>query len=263
MNKSYIIILFVLLLNSCKTIPKGNESLLNVAEHNLTGIGLIEIAIDKPIRIYKNTTDKKHFDRITFKSIKKGKEKGSFLFESSHLNTLFQPYLFDEGFSDERRNDINRYEVFNPRVVLRVIERTENNFTVVLNEDTKQIGVLKINDFTDKFSIYEKQYRHENPDLNINKIHLFEAWDIYLKRCQFIYTRTPDIYDKPNGKIIYDKSNKYKRTQLQCKAIEIQGEWMKVNTNLVIRPEDLVGDRWIKWRDSNSILIDIFEQTYL
>lgn len=263
--KIYLILfLLVIISSSCKV--KHSEKVLHrleIAQDSLVGIGLLEIAIDKPIEVYQSIGDKKHFDLLVFKPIDTGPSKGSYKIKSKHLNSVFNPYKFDKGYSDEKKKDINSNFIFNPRVIFRVLKIEKNYVTVMLNESTKQIVILKLQRLTSNHNLYNKDYRHENWTFNINKINLFETWENYLPRCQYIMTRTRDIYDKPNGSISFEKKTSSRSPKMICKVIEVRGKWLRVNTDGAMYREDVVGDRWIKWRTADEIIIDIFEETYL
>lgn len=259
-----ILILLAILSSSCKV--KHCEKIqqrLEIAQDSLVGIGLLEIALDKPIEVYQSINDKKYFDKLVFKPIETGQSKGSYEIKSKYLNSIFNPYKFDKGYSDEKRNDPDPYFIFNPRVIFRVLKIDENYLTVILNENTKKIIVLKLERLTMNYNLYNKDYQHENWTFNLNKINLFETWEHYLPRCQYIMTKTRDIYDKPYGKISFEKKTSSRSSKMICKVIEVKGEWMRVNTDGAMYREDIVGDRWIKWRTADEIIIDIFEQTYL
>ncbi|MBV7441000.1 hypothetical protein KRX57_06165 [Weeksellaceae bacterium TAE3-ERU29] len=89
----------------------------------------------------------------------------------------------------------------------------------------------------------------------------FETWKDYLKRVKIITKQDLKIYDKPNGKVIFEnKENEH----LPFNIVELKGDWAKI--------EKLGGDfkqndfkkynGWTQWKKGSEILIDIVEYVY-
>lgn len=205
------------------------------------GIGLLEVNTTYPILLYKNEFDKVPFDTIKFEL----DNDGSINFITKiNLN----PYDMYGGDSFERgKENINSGLIrFSSKLKFIVIDATKTSFKVVTNENNGTTYFIRINNFNSNDNWY-----------------VYESWEKYLKRVQYIIKPNIKIYDKPNGKIICKNAN---CEFLDFKVIELKGDWIKVKKRFESeyeskKTQNCIG--WTKWKNKNKILIDIIEQIYL
>jgi len=208
-------------------------------------------------------TDTIPFDKLRFSIDTSGKT----LITTDFLKTNFNPYKFFQGDSyKEGQRHVNMGLVaYSPELTFRVVDTTENSFEVIINEKSIKTALIK----KEKNGVY---YTNENDCLsdmfgsNKNKFnpkwYIFETWERYLRRVEFITKDSLVIFDKPNGEIIFENIN---RRFLPFKVVKVDGDWIKLEKD----PQREFNfdntknyDGWTKWRQNNRILIRIFEHTY-
>lgn len=259
MNKLNFLILFSLLFFIC--CGQSKKANTNFQPNHGVGIGLLTANTNYSIPLYQNPKDEIPTDSISIKEDKTGVTK--FI---TDLN--FQPYALSDGDSyEEGERHISMGLIrFSPELKFRVIDSTENAFKIVTNENTGEFFYLK-KDKQSNFYNSEIELSDNNcencPNSSYNpKWYIFETWENYLKRAEFITKKDLKIYDKPNGKIIFeDKENDF----LPFNIIELKGDWANLKK---ARGREFSFDKsknyngWTQWKKGNEILIDITEHTY-
>lgn len=247
----YLIICFSI--NSCK----GQDESKNIP----FGIGILETNTVYPIPLYKNKSDISPVEIINFKTRKNGSTE--FI---TKLN--LEPYAISEGDTyEEGKREIRHGLVpIGSELRFRVIDSTETYFKVITNEKTKEAYFIKINPEGAYYKTLSQVYENScsncpnskyNPNWNV-----FETWERYLKRVEFVTKRELKIYDKPNGTVIFEDIN---NDFLPFNVIELDGEWIKLKKGFGREfnfDESKNYDGWTQWKKGNKILIDITEQTY-
>jgi hypothetical protein len=168
------------------------------------------------------------------------------------------------GDSDtEGKNNVRQGLVRNPPdLKFSVIEAGESYFRVVTNEKSMEAYVIKKN----ANSVYYTEVKLLDANNSGTKYnsnwYLYETWERYLKRAEYITKNNLTIYNTPAGKAIFEnKSGDF----LAFVVTELNGEWIKINErdgqseHLRIN-KNLAG--WTQWREGDKILIDVIEKTY-
>lgn len=225
------------------------------------GIGFLETNTTYPIALYSNENDSVPFDIIRFRKRKDGTTKFITKLE-------LKPYQISEGDSyEEGEREINSgLAPIGAKLKFRVIDSTQNHFKIITNENSNQEFFIKVEPQKVYYKSLSQVYENNCPNcpgLKYNpNWNVFETWDRYLKRVEFITKRNLKIYDKPNGKIIFeDKHNKF----LPFNVIELKGDWIKLKKGFGREfnfDESKNYDGWIQWKNGNEILIKIVEITY-
>ncbi len=227
MKKNLTLFILFLLLASCSPVVLESET------ENPVGIGLLGVDFSNPVYLYSEDGDKKAAT-ITADKILFGKESGKIKFTFSGAYDSIKPYRLTTGSSDiESKQLINSGLGPEPsQLIFSVIERKKDGFVVLINEDTKKKAFLK------------------SGDASLN----YESWETYLKRIAAVSPIDENIYDSPNGKLLYkDSAHRY------LKVIEIKNDWISVSTKLWEAPEKNTPETWIQWKKNNQLNIKIVE----
>ncbi len=92
--------------------------------------------------------------------------------------------------------------------------------------------------------------------------YLYEDWEKYLQRAEYIELDTIEIYNKPNGKVIF-KSNS--TDFLPFEVEKVMGDWIKLKKNKLFYHKYKKGvnyEGWYQWKKENVLRINITEETY-
>jgi len=225
------------------------------------GFGLLTVNTRFPIPLYRNQADKLPFDTLKFETSKSGKT----VFVSG---LRLKPYVMSEGDSDKEGEEHLKMGLvrFGPELKFCVVDTGKSYFRVVSNQSSKEEFVIK----KDPLAVYysqEKMLSDNNcsncPGSKYNpRWYIFETWDRYLKRVEFITKDSLVMYDRPEGKAIFENKE---QTFLPFAVTEVKGDWIKVKKGFG-RESNFSADRtydgWIKWRKGTTLLIDITERTY-
>ncbi len=222
------------------------------------GIGLLNANTTSTIYLYQNEADLSPIDSISFKITNNGSTK--FITDID-----LEPYTFFEGNSDdEGKENISMGLVhFGPTLTFRVIDSTKNAFKIMTNEKTYAFYYLKKND-KNVYYTTEQQLQDNNcmgcPNSKYNpNWFVFETWERYLKRVAFARKKTLQIYDKPNGKVIFkDTANDF----IPFSISELEGDWAKIEKPYGTADEAFKFNGWTQWKNQTELLIDITEQLY-
>lgn len=200
---------------------KGERN--NPVEPKAIGLGLITVNTQYPLPLFRKANDSAPFDTLKFEQRKSGATK---FVTKGKLN----PYQMSEGDSDEagRKNIQMGLIRFAPVLKFRVLDTTASSYTIVSNEQTWDTLVIK-KDPAAAYYVAEHQLADNNcincPGSKYNpKWSVYETWDRYLKRVEFITKDKLVIYDKPNGKAIFENKE---NTFLPFGVEAVQGEWIK------------------------------------
>lgn len=225
------------------------------------GIGLLTVNTQYPIPLYKNEADDLPFDTLKFENSKSGKT----LFVSG---VELQPYMMSEGDSDEEGGEHLKMGLirFGPELKFAVVDTGENFFRVIGNQASMEEFVIKKVPGAVYYS--EERMLSDNscsncPGSKYNpRWYVFETWERYLKRVEFITKDSLVIHDLPDGKVLFENKD---QTFLPFAVTEVQGEWVKVKKGFGRESNFDAGknyDGWIKWREGAEMLIGITERTY-
>ncbi|TKC06096.1 hypothetical protein [Pedobacter frigoris] len=261
MNKGYmfqfknlfILMSFLSFLYSCGGPKQGRPQVI--------GLGLLTVNTQYPIPLYKNEADELPFDTLKFETSKSGKT----LFISG---VELRPYIMSEGDSDEEGEEHLKMGLvrFGPELKFAVVDTDENFFRVISNQESREEFVIKKEPGAVYYS--EESMLSENscsncPGSKYNpRWYVFETWERYLKRVEFITRDSLVIYDVPDGKAVFEHKD---QTFLPFGVTEVKGDWIKVKKGFGREsnfPADGNYDGWIKWREGTTLLIDITEKTY-
>jgi hypothetical protein len=225
------------------------------------GIGLLTVNTQFPIPLYKNVADNLPFDTLRFETAKSGKT----VFVS---DARLKPYIMSEGDSDREGEEHLKMGLvrFGPELKFCVVDTGESYFRVISNQVTKEEFVIRKEPGAAYYS-QEKMLSDNNcsncPGSKYNPHwYVFETWDRYLKRVEFITKDSLVIYDRPGGKVLFENKD---RTFLPFGVTEVKGDWIKVKKGFGRESNFSAGGNfngWIKWREGTTLLIDITERTY-
>jgi hypothetical protein len=218
------------------------------------GIGLLTVNTQKAIPLFKSEKDSLPFDTIKFKTSK----SGTTLFIST---IKLKPYLISKGDSDKQaRENIQRGLVrFSPELKFCVVDTGDSFFKVITNQASMESFVIK-KDSSNAYYTQEKMLDDHScvdcPGYKYNpNWYLYETWDRYLKRVQYVTKKDLVIYDAPNGKVVVDKDN----SLVPLVITSVKGDWARVKT---AGPDLKQYNGWTKWREETKRLIDVTEKTY-
>lgn len=248
-----ILILASLLLMYCKAQKK--------TLYQAGGLGLLIVNTEYPIPLFKAEGDDLPFDILRFETSKTGVTK--FL-----TNISLKPYLLKVGDSEqEGRRHIEMGLVhFAPELKFRVIDTSASSFKVVTNEETQQSFIIK----KDGKGAYYSSLKELQDNSCSNcpgsvynpRWYIFETWERFLLRAEFITKESLSVYDVPGGKVIFENKD-YAFLPFQVNAVK--GDWIELKKGFG-RESNFDSSKnyegWTKWREDGRLLIDITEHTY-
>lgn len=244
------LLLLIFSLSNCKTPEQKTEKQV--------GIGLINVNTTSVLYLYQNENAVKPIDSISFKI----KNNGSTKFIT---DTDLKPYTLFEGNSDdEGKTNINMGLVhFGPSLKFRVIDSTKNSFKIITNEKTYAFYYLRRDDKNAYYTTEQELQDNSCSNCPHSKYnsnwYVFETWERYLKRVAFARKKTLEVYDLPNGKIIFkDIANNF----MPFSIVELKGDWAKIAEPYGTADEASKLNGWTQWKNKNELLIEITEQLY-
>ncbi|TCD01394.1 hypothetical protein [Pedobacter psychroterrae] len=249
----FILMGFLSFLCSCARQKQGRPQAI--------GLGLLTVNTQYPIPLYKNEADDLPFDTLKFEIGKSGKT----LFLSG---IELQPYLISEGDSDEEGEEHLKMGLvrFGPELKFAVVDTGEKFFRVIGNQANMNEFVIKKAPGAVYYS--EERMLYDNSCINCPgskynpRWYVFETWERYLKRVEFITKDSLVIYEVPDGKVLFELKD---QTFLPFAVTDVKGDWIKVKKGFGRESNFDTGkyyDGWIKWREGTHLLIDITERTY-
>jgi hypothetical protein len=244
MNR-YLLLLLTLLscLNSCRWRRQSPSKVL--------GSGLLTVNTQYPIPLYKSEKDQSPFDVLTFETRPSG--------EIAVISKIdLKPYLLTSGDTeDDAKKNIRQGLVrFTAELKFCVIDSGETFFRVITNQQTLESFIIK-RDPRSAYYTTVKVLREDNP-----RWYIYETWDRYLRRVEYITKVQLTIYDVPNGRIIFENR---KEAFMPFSVLEVKGEWIRLGKGLTPEGTTDTGNRhtgWTRWRKGTVKLIDITEKTY-
>jgi hypothetical protein len=217
------------------------------------GLGLLSVNTQYSIPLYKNEFDKIPFDTLKFNTNK----SGSISFVS---NIKLKPYRMTAGDTDkEGENNVSQGLVrFPPELKFCVAEAGGSYFRVITNENTMEAYIIK----KDVDGMYYTDTKLRDDDKYTPKWYVYETWERYLKRAEYISKENLIIYNAPDGKAIFENKN---GAFLAFTVTEVKGEWIRIKVKDG-QSADLTttknSEGWTQWRKGDKMLIDVIEQTY-
>ena len=249
---SYKNIMFITIL--CGLFSCNGES---KTYQTTASLGLLSVNTQYPIPLYKNESDQIPFDTLIFRTNK----SGSISFISK---IKLSPYRMGAGDPDEEgENNVRRGLVRNlPDLKFCVTETDGSYFRVITNQKTMETFVIK-KDVNSKYYTEQKTLDDDGSGSKYNpNWYVYETWERYFKRAEYIIKTNLIIYDIPNGKAIFEnKSGAF----LGFVVTEVNGEWIRIKVR-----DGQIGDStnthklegWTQWRQGNKMLVDVIERTY-
>ena len=220
------------------------------AQEQTIGIGRLQVSLNHDIPLYDAKTGLS-VDTIKFSVIESGKDEGKFVKTTSFF--ALKPMEFYVGDSKiEAYESINWGLVyFAPNLAFRVLQRSDNEFLVVLNEKTFETAIIK-NNTTHKLYTLGRPYWNmtHNSSSSDEVWFLYETWETYLKRLMYVGIEGNKLYDNINGNEINSSENFW-----GVVVVEVKGHWAKLQDE-----EKRV--MWVKWTDGKKFLIEPVVEIY-
>jgi hypothetical protein len=226
-------------------------------DHKAAGLGLLSVNTQYPIPLYQREKDQIPVDTLRFGI----NETGSISFVSHIKLKPFRMSAGDSGKEGEKnvRQGLVPYQA---QLKFCVIEAGETYFRVITNGETMETFVIK----KDVNSVYFKDARlldDNRSGANYNsRWYLYETWERYLKRVEYITKAKVMIYNTPEGKAIFEnKSGAF----LAFVVTDVKGEWIRIaarGSQGGLSPAAKKLEGWTQWRQGDKMLIDIIERSY-
>ncbi len=244
-KKIIFILILVLLISNCKA-----------QEIKKIGIGLLEANTNFDIPLFINHEDTIPAATIHLKQMK----NGQVFYESS---IELDPQIMYEGESEKEAKELINSGLVTegPSLRFRVIEVNTKYFKVIVNEENGEEYYIKKNAkavYYDTKIALEASYT--NKPFN-GEWFVYETWERYLKRVEYIELETTKIYDKPNGKVIFSEES---YEFYPFKVAEVKGEWIKLKKDKLRERNFEKGinyEGWYQWKKGNNWQIHIVEYT--
>ncbi len=218
--KHKFLILFLLFISCKSQISNSSE---DYDKTNYVGIGLLEIGFKNSLKIYKKENSKNYFDEIIF-------DDNAKKFKS----------LFNTKIIEGKLNSYSYMEEIKSPLFFTVLDISKSYYKLLLNETSKEIGFVKIDEVTEN--------RHN-----------YITWEYKLKNALKIVLTNTDVYESVNGK----KINQIGNQSCYFKIIQVENEWAKILfINEVDNQQAKDKNGWIKWRNNKTILIRIIKGIY-
>lgn len=217
------------------------------------GIGLLVCNTEFPIVFYKKKSDKIPWDTLKFEP----RENGTTKFVSK-LN--LKPYSISEGDSKEeaKKHEEEIGFSFSPKLTFRMLKNEKNFLLVRINEKTNEKRYLK----KEKDAVYyknsveaEKNNCTNCEGSNFNpKRYIYNSWDEYLRKVEYVEKKDAVIYDEPDGEIIFENKT---NDRLGFKVLEVNGEWIRVKKSERNSTNPFEKEGWMKWIENGKKVIGI------
>lgn len=223
---------------------------------DMYGIGIMTMNTEADIEFFENPQDEQPVATLKFKP----RDDGSIAFDCP---VDLDPYIQYEGDTHEEAQEAENLGLVKTDSVLKfvVIRKTQDYYAVLVNTTDALLYYIK----KDKAAVYYDSLIDFEAGLHAQPFnpnwYFFETWERYLKRVEFVELDELEIFDAPNGTILYQSSS-YKF--LPFKVEHVEGEWMKLTIDALrdFRYEDGVDYfGWYQWKRGNALRIDITEFT--
>ncbi|WP_103070104.1 hypothetical protein [Aquimarina sediminis] len=220
------------------------------------GIGILETNTNFDISLFKNHTDTIPEAILRLKQMKNGQVR----YESP---IVLDPYVMSEGESVEEAEELfnSGLVTIGPILKFIVTEETATYFKVIVNEAKGTKYYIKKN----TKAIYHNTRKDFEASLDAKPFNeewfIYETWERYLKRVEYIELNTLEVYDKPNGNIIFSsKSNDF----FSFNVVAMEGEWIKLKKDELREfnfEKGIDYEGWYQWKKGNEWRIQIVEFT--
>jgi len=220
------------------------------------GVGILEANTNFDISLFKNPTDKTPEAILYIKQMKNG--------QVSYESPIeLDPCVMSEGESEKEAEELLNSGLVTTGPILKFIvtEETATYFKVIVHEEKRTKYYIK----KSAEAIYHTTRAGFEASFKVEpfngKWFVYETWENYLKRAEYIELNTLEIYDKPNGEIIFcSKSYDF----LPFKVALVEGEWMKLikdNLREFNFEKGINYEGWYQWKKGNEWQIEIVEYT--
>ena len=91
---------------------------------------------------------------------------------------------------------------------------------------------------------------------------MYETWENYFKRLEYITVDHLKIYNKPDGDLIFEQKND---AFLPFLVSELKGDWIRLKKHRLYESKydkTITYEGWVRWKTAMNILVNITEQTY-
>lgn len=224
-------------------------------ENNAIGIGLLEVNTVYPIPLFRKEKDAIPIDTLKFKH----RDNGTIEFVTK-IN--LKPYNIYEGDThDEGQRKMELGLVSKPpQLRFRVMDSTETFFQVIANETSNESYFIKIDPERVYYKTLSQLYENNCSDRPNTNWNLFETWERYLRRVDFITKKDLKIFDQPDGQIIFENSDD---DFLPFVVSDVRGGWIKLQKGFALESDTSKNyNGWTRWRIGDRVLIDIVEVAY-
>lgn len=225
---------------------------------SIIGEGLIYFNLNHPLPLFATEYDTAAYDTLKFVEVKSGPNKGKGDFKTYTLGNRLIPYEMNVGDSDvEAKRNVEMGLIrFRPYLIFRVIKKMDNAIVVLINEETKESSVIKIDD--------NNNIREEDKDGNAffdpnfvdsknDNWFFYETWPQALMRA-FLISLPKDlpIFDQPNGKQIA-----LAKQETNFRVLAVEGNWARISNEPYHYEGDKLLDAWVKWHDQGKMNIHL------
>lgn len=229
------------------------------AQNKTIGIGRLQVSLNYDIPLYNKETGVS-IDTIKFSIIESGEDEGKFITTTKFSLKPIEYYAGDS--KKEAESHVNDGLIyFAPCLSFRVLRDSNNEYEVVLNEESFETAIIKNDTIHKLYTVGEPYWNmsHSNSRYSKNPNEtwfLYETWDIYLKRMMFISTEGNKLYDNINGTEIDSRI-------IDWTVIKVTGDWAMLRER-----EDSLnrGKRkqyaWVRWTDGEKFLINLYPEVY-
>ncbi|MDH7447631.1 hypothetical protein [Aquimarina sp. 2201CG14-23] len=220
------------------------------------GIGILEVNTNSDISFFKNFNDVTPAAILHIEQLKD-------LLVKYESPIVLNPYQISEG-----ETDIEVQELLNsglvpagPILKFIVTEATSNYYKVIVDDKKGTKYYIKKSPEAMYYTTRKALEGSFNTEPSNRVWFLYETWEHYLKRVEYIELKKLEIYDKPYGEIIFC-SETYDFYPFKVKSIK--GEWIELIKDPLREFNFKKGtnyEGWYQWKTGNEWQIQIVEYT--
>lgn len=240
-------------------MTKVNKSKVELPRvDSIIGEGLIYFNLNHPLPLFATDHDTVAYDTLKFVEIKSGPNKGKGDFKTNTLGNRLKPYEMNLGDSDKEAESHVQMGLirFRPYLIFRVVKKMDNAIVVLINEETKESSVIKIDDNNnireedkDGIAFFDPNF----VDSKNNNWFFYETWPQALMRA-FLISLPKDlpIFDQPNGKQIA-----LAKQETNFRVLSVEGDWARISNEPYHYEGDKLLDAWVKWHDQGKMNVHL------